>query len=91
MTGEIKIMPNAGEHHRHGTCYPLLQLQSHHIDCVICPGIGRRAIMFFNQQDIKVFPANDDKVKQLIDSLKNQTLRELPSDHACRGHGGRMN
>lgn len=84
-------MPNAGEHHRHGTCYPLLQLQSHHIDCVICPGIGRRAIMFFNQQDIKVFPANDDKVKQLIDSLKNQTLRELPSDHACRGHGGRMN
>jgi predicted Fe-Mo cluster-binding NifX family protein len=43
-TGSFKTIEKRNAHHSHGICHPMNQLAKYHIDCVVCSGMGRRAI-----------------------------------------------
>ncbi len=84
---EYTFIENKNSHHEHGTCHPMTQLAKHHIDCIICSGIGRRAIEALSTEGIKVYYSESKKVSDIIDSIKAGTLKEIDPAKACQGHG----
>jgi predicted Fe-Mo cluster-binding NifX family protein len=86
-TGEVTVIENRDHHHRHGMCQPLAQLAGHNIDCVVCSGMGRRAVGGLKKAGIKVYNAGGENVGQVIDKIKSGELVEMSPADACRGHG----
>jgi len=85
--GEIKILENRNAHHSHGTCHPMNQLTRYHVDCVVCSGMGRRAIEALNTEGIKIYQADSERVGNVIESFKSQRLVEIDPAKACHGQG----
>lgn len=86
-TGELNIIENRNAHHDHGTCHPMNQLAKHHIDCVVCSGMGRRAIEALNSEGIEIYKSNSVKVGEVIEQIKSGDLEKMDPAKACRGHG----
>jgi predicted Fe-Mo cluster-binding NifX family protein len=84
---EVKIVENRNAHHSHGTCHPMVQLARHRIDCVVCSGMGMRAINALNAEGIRVYQADSGSVGQVIGKIKEGSLPEIDPRTACRGHG----
>lgn len=89
QTGELKTVKNRNAHHSHGTCHPMNQLAKYHIDCVVCSGMGRRAIEALSMEGIKVYEAHSKSVGQIVNKIKANELTEIDPAKACRGHGQR--
>ena len=87
VTEEITIVQNRNASHSHGTCHPMNQLVRHHINCVICSGMGRRAIEALSTEGIKVYKAGDDRVSDIVVKIKANDLVEIDPARACMGHG----
>lgn len=83
----VTTINNKDQHHAHGACNPLKALNNQHIDAIIVGGIGAGALTKLNQQGIKVFQAQAQKVKENIKLLKDHTLPEFTMQHTCAGHG----
>ncbi|MDH4155795.1 MAG: NifB/NifX family molybdenum-iron cluster-binding protein [candidate division Zixibacteria bacterium] len=83
----IGIVENRNAHHSHGTCHPMNQLAGYDIDCVVCSGIGRRAILALRGEGIKVYHSNSKKVKEVIAKIRANELTEVDPARACMGHG----
>jgi len=88
-TGEVKVVANRNAHHDHGTCHPMNQLVRFRIDCVVCAGMGRRAIEALGSEGIKVYQGEAETIGDLIEDLKAGKLAEIDPAKACRGHGQR--
>jgi predicted Fe-Mo cluster-binding NifX family protein len=88
-SGEVTIIENRNAHHSHGTCHPMNQLANHHIDCVVCTGMGRRAIEALNSEGVKVYQVGTVRVGDVIESIKAQQLVEIDPATACHGMGQR--
>jgi len=88
-TEEIKIVENRNAHHSHGTCHPMNQLTRYHIDCVVCTGMGRRAIEALTSEGVRVYQARSDKVGDVIAKVKTGDLVLIDPARACRGQGQR--
>jgi len=86
-SGEVSTIANHNAHHSHGTCHPMMQLAGYNIDCVVCGGMGRRAIQALNADGIKVFYARATSVNDVVARIKAGDLKELTSAQACQGHG----
>lgn len=86
-SGEISSIENRNAHHDHGTCHPMNQLVQYKPDCIVCSGMGRRAIMALMMEGIKIYKAESNKVSDIIEALKNNGLAEMDPNRACRGHG----
>ncbi len=87
-TNEIEIIDNLDEHHAHGMCQPMKCLVGKNINAVISSGMGMRAVMNLNQNDIKVFKTEErGNVAEIIEQYKNNLLEELNSKNACAHHG----
>lgn len=86
-TNEITILENRNAHHDHGTCHPMNQLASHKIDCVICSGMGRRAIEALNAEGIRILQSPWTKISDIAEGLRTNSLTEMDPLRACRGHG----
>lgn len=86
-TDELRILPNNNAHHAHGTCHPMNQLAHHKIDCVICGGMGRRAIEALNAEGITIYQADSATVAEIIARIKANDLVQIDPAKACRGHG----
>lgn len=89
-TEELTILENRNAHHDHGTCHPMNQLARHKIDCVICSGMGRRAIEALSTKGIKVYQCKSYGVREVIDRVKDGDLEEIDPRTACRGLGQRV-
>lgn len=87
---KITVLENRNAHHSHGTCHPMNQLARYHIGCVVCSGMGRRAIEALNSEGIKIYQANVEKVSQVVEALKAGGLTEMDPATACHGHGQMM-
>lgn len=90
-TEELSVLPNNNAHHAHGTCHPMNQLQHRHIDCVICGGMGRRAIEALNAEGITIYQSTAQTVGEIIDKIKANELTPIDPSKACRGHGQPQN
>ncbi len=86
-TDAVTVLPNSNAKHRHGHCQPLAQLTGHDLDCVVCTGMGRRAVEMLGRKGIKVYLADIRDVREVITRLKSGTLTELDPAQACQGHG----
>ena len=86
-TDRISVLQNNDSHHAHGTCHPMAQLASFNIDCVVCGGMGRRAIMMLNNDGVKIYRAGHKTLGEVINQVKNNELVEMTPDQACAGHG----
>ncbi len=86
-TNEVQILENRNAHHDHGTCHPMNQLAHHKIDCVVCTGMGRRAIEALNAEGIRTFHSPSEKVSEVVTKLRSNALTVMDPLTACRGHG----
>ncbi|MFC1475803.1 NifB/NifX family molybdenum-iron cluster-binding protein [Candidatus Zixiibacteriota bacterium] len=86
---QVAVVDNRNAHHSHGTCHPLNQLAKHRINCIVCLGMGRRAIEALNAEGIKIYHAESQAVGEVIDKIKANELTEIDPVKACRGHGQR--
>ncbi len=86
-TEELTIVSNRNAHHDHGTCHPMNHLAKYKIDCVVCGGMGRRAVEALNSEGIKIYQSGPGAVEELIGLIKAGTLQEIDPAKACRGHG----
>jgi len=86
-SNELKTVENRNAHHSHGTCHPMNQLMKYHIDCVVCSGMGRRAIEALSTEGIKVYQSGAETVGQIIEEINAGNMTEIDPAKACRGHG----
>ena len=86
-TNNVTTINNKDQHHAHGACNPLKALNNQKIDAIVVGGIGAGALTKLNQQGIKVFRAQAQKVKENIKLLKDHILTEFTLQHTCAGHG----
>lgn len=87
---QVTILSNRNAHHDHGTCHPMNQLAHYRINCVVCGGMGRRAVEALNAEGIKIYLAEGGTVQSIVDQLKTSTLQEIDPLRACHGHGQRQ-
>lgn len=83
----VTTINNKDQHHAHGACNPLKALNNQQVDAIVVGGIGAGALTKLNQQGIKVFRAQAQKVKENIKLLKDHILTEFTMQHTCAGHG----
>ena len=86
-TNEVTVVENRNAHHDHGTCHPMNQLAKHKIDCVVCGGMGRRAVEALSTEGVKVYLAKSATVQEIVEKIKAGDLAEIDPAKACRGHG----
>jgi predicted Fe-Mo cluster-binding NifX family protein len=86
-TDDIVVIENRNAHHSHGTCHPMNQLAKHKIDCVVCSGMGRRAIEALNFESIKVYKSESQIVEEIIAEIKSDSLSEMDPLKSCHGRG----
>jgi predicted Fe-Mo cluster-binding NifX family protein len=86
-TDEVTILSNRNAHHDHGTCHPMNQLAHYKIDCVVCTGMGRRAIEALNAEGIQTFHSATARVSDIAEKLRTNSLTAMDPMSACRGHG----
>lgn len=86
-TSEVTILENRNAHHSHGTCHPMNQLASRHVECVICTGMGRRAIEALNAEGIRIYQSGGETVREAVEKFTSGQLTEMDPARACRGHG----
>jgi predicted Fe-Mo cluster-binding NifX family protein len=86
-TNNVTTINNKDQQHAHGACNPLKALNNQKVDAIVVGGIGAGALTKLNQQGIKVFRAQAQKVKENIKLLTDHILTEFTLQHTCAGHG----
>lgn len=86
-TDKVTVISNRNAHHDHGTCHPMNQLAHLKIDCVVCTGMGRRAIEALNAEGVRVFHSPSEKVSEIAGRLRSNSLTVMDPLKACRGQG----
>jgi len=85
-TDVCETVNNSNLDHEHGTCHPMDNLKDTGIDCVICKGLGRRALQKLNDSGIKVFRTDHSTVHDIVKSFSQGKLEEIDPENACRNH-----
>jgi len=86
----VTVLVNRNAHHSHGTCHPINRLARHKIDCVVCSGMGRRAVEALNAESISTLQCDLKTVREIAEDLKAGDLSPIDPTRACRGHGQRQ-
>ncbi len=88
-TDKVTVIQNTSEH-MGGMGLPAEILQQKGINILICRGLGRRAIMLFDQFKIQVFIGAQGTVNDSYIMWKNDQLQAVNSiDDACQQHAFR--
>lgn len=85
-TNGYETVSNLDNDHKHGTCHPMENLKDKGIDCVVCKGLGRRALEKLNDCGIKVFRIDRPTVKDIVEDFSNSKPEEIDPENACRSH-----
>ena len=85
-TNGYETVNNSDNDHEHGTCHPMDNLKDKGIDCVICRGLGRRALEKLNASGIKVFRTDQSTAKDIVESFSKRNPEEIDPENACRSH-----
>ena len=86
-TGNCRAIPNINQHHGHGMCMPLQSLQGEQIDSMVVGGIGMGAMMKLKAANIRVYLAEHQTVKDVVDAFKAGSLQLMQPNMACTHHG----
>ena len=87
-TNEVKVIQNTSEH-MGGQGYPPEIMAKEGVNAMVCRGLGRRAIMMFEELGIDVYIGASGTVKDVIDAFKQEKLQKANADNACGQHAFR--
>jgi predicted Fe-Mo cluster-binding NifX family protein len=85
-SGELAVIQNAP--HRAGRCQPTAPLEGRGVEAVVCSGVGRRAMATLETAGIRVLTTHAARVAEVLESLRNGSVREMSALEACAGHAG---
>jgi len=72
-----------------GQGYPPEIMAKAGVDVMICAGLGRRAIMMFEEMGIMVYVGAGGSVKNAIDMWESNNLQAATDENACQQHAFR--
>ena len=82
----FEVIDNSNQHHAHGTCHPMGELNGKRIDAVVCGGMGARAVQKFNEAGVKAYMTSVGTVKETVLNFKQDKLEEITPANACSQH-----
>lgn len=88
QTDAYETIDNTDHEHEHGTCHPMDNLKSKGIDCVVCRGLGRRALEKLHSGGIKVLRTDGSTVRDVVENFSAKKLSEIDAENACPNHRG---
>lgn len=87
-TKEVEVLRNTSEH-MGGRGYPPEIMAKAGVDVMICAGLGRRAIMMFEEMGIMVYVGASGSIEDAIDMWENNNLQAATDENACQQHAFR--
>jgi len=87
-TNEVKVIPNTSEH-MGGQGHPPEIMAREGVNVMVCRGLGRRAIMMFEELGIDVYIGASGKVKDAVEAFKQGRLQKASVGDACGRHAFR--
>lgn len=84
-TNEFSVIENTSEHNG-GIGLPPELMAEKGVNVMLCGGLGRKAVVMFEQFGIDVFVGASGKVTDAIDSWKAGNLSKATRDNSCSGH-----
>ena len=87
-TNEVKVISNTSEH-MGGEGYPPEIMSREGVNIMACRGLGRRAIMMFEELGIDVYIGASGTVKDTIEAFKQNKLQKAGAGDACGKHAFR--
>jgi predicted Fe-Mo cluster-binding NifX family protein len=84
-TNEVKVVPNTSEH-MGGQGQPPEIMAREGVNVMVCRGLGRRAIMMFEELGIDVYIGASGTVRNAIDAFKQNRLQKARINDACGQH-----
>lgn len=87
-TDAVETIPNVSEH-MGGTGYPPEMMVKAGVNVMVCGGLGRRAIMMFEEMGIRVFVGASGTVRDAVTAFQAGALEEATDENACRQHAFR--
>jgi predicted Fe-Mo cluster-binding NifX family protein len=86
-TEEVEGLRNSNEHHEHGRCRPVQQLDGARLDAVAVTGMGRNALARLTAAGIAVYLTTGVTLREVLYEARHGQLQQLDPDEACRGRG----
>ncbi|NHJ85401.1 MAG: dinitrogenase iron-molybdenum cofactor biosynthesis protein [Asgard group archaeon] len=83
---EVKTVDNGGDHFGGTEPVPTF-LKGIGTNVLICKGLGRKAIMLFNDHDIGVFITQNSLVKDALELYNKNQLVQATETDGCSGSG----
>jgi predicted Fe-Mo cluster-binding NifX family protein len=87
-TDAVETISNTSEH-MGGTGYPPEIMVNAGVNVMVCGGLGRRAIMMFEEMGIRVFVGASGTVRDAVSAFQAGALEEATDENACRQHAFR--
>ncbi|NOQ53706.1 MAG: dinitrogenase iron-molybdenum cofactor biosynthesis protein [Thermoplasmata archaeon] len=87
-TDAVETLTNTSEH-MGGTGYPPELMAKANVDVMVCGGLGRRAIMMFEELGIRVFVGASGTVGNAVQMYQSGALQEATDENACKQHAFR--
>ena len=84
-TNEIEIIDNTSEH-MGGVGYPPDLIAEAGVEVMICSGLGRRAILMFQERGIMVYIGAYGTVGEVLQMWKDGQLQAATDESACAMH-----
>jgi predicted Fe-Mo cluster-binding NifX family protein len=84
----IEIIPNASNHHDHGSCTPAGFFSGLGISVLLCNGIGAGAAAKLQSMGIAVYMAEmAPTLEETLRRFNSGVLKKVTPQQACQGHG----
>jgi predicted Fe-Mo cluster-binding NifX family protein len=87
-TNDVKVIENTSEH-MGGQGHPPEIMAREGVNIMVCRGLGRRAIMMFEQLGIDVYIGASGTVRDAIELFKQGKLQKASMSDACGQHAFR--
>ncbi len=87
-TNEVKVIPNTSEH-MGGQGHPPEIMAREGVKVMVCRGLGRRAIIMFEELGIDVYIGATGTVRDAITAFKQGSLQKAGVNDACGQHAFR--
>ena len=82
----LRTVINTNEHHAHGQCTPLANIQGLGVNAIVCRGLGRNALAKLKRGGVPVYVADTWHVEDAVKAFLTGDLTELSEEEACQGH-----
>jgi len=84
-SNEVEVINNTSEH-MGGQGYPPEVIHKAGGEVMVCAGLGRRAIMMFEEMGIMVYVGAQGSIQNVVDLWKNNKLQAATDENACKQH-----